>query len=119
MLNFPDPVHAVAQHGDLSLVATVGRRLVRFEPLLLKQQGREQTWSPRGLVGKGGLAEDEVGDEEPSSSCSMLPSAMTVLKVNLSGGQQLIWCAALCGDCAATWPSGWHQLQHAAAAMTV
>eukprot|EP00891_Asterochloris_glomerata_P004288 jgi/Astpho2/4288/Aster-05235 len=85
VLNFPDPVHAVAQHGDLSLVATVGRRLVRFEPLLLKQQGREQTWSPRGLVGKGGLAEDEVGDEEPSSSCSMLPSAMTVLKVNLSG----------------------------------
>ena len=118
MLKFSDPVHAVAQHGDSSLAATVGRRLVCFEPPLLQQQGRQQTWSPRSLVpGRAGGAragEDEAEDEEPSSSCSMLPSAMTVLKVNPSGQQQLIWCAALCSSCAATWPSGW--LRHAAAA---
>ena len=92
VLKFSDPVHAVAQHGDLSLVATVGRRLVRFE--LLKQQDPQQTWSPQGMAG-----ENEAKDEGLSSSCSMLPSAMKVLKVNPSGGQYLFWCAAPCTDC--------------------
>ena len=95
VLNFPEPVHAVAQHGNSSLVATVGRHLVSFSPL--ERQDPQQTWGPRS---GGCMAEDKVADDEPSSSsCSMLPSAMTVLKVNPSGGQQLQHAAAAMSVC--------------------